>query len=68
MKKRKPEDLFRRLVNNQISKEELDILLDGIDDEETAKIYEVYLRNHFDKIMEDHDLEEKKKKRPINKR
>lgn len=68
MKKRKPEDLFRRLVDNQISKEELDILLDGMDDEETAKIYEVYLLNHFDKIMEEHDLEEKKTKRPINKR
>jgi hypothetical protein len=63
MKKRKPEDLFRRLVDNKISKEELDILLNGMDDEETAAIYEVYLRNHFEKIMDEHALEEKPNKK-----
>ena len=59
MKKTKPEDLFRRLVDNEISKEELDILLEGMDDEEITKKYDVYLRNHFDKIMDEHALEQK---------
>ena len=59
MKKTKPEDLFRRLVDNEISKEELDILLEGTDDEEITKKYDVYLRNHFDKIMDEHALEQK---------
>ena len=63
MKKRKSEDLFRGLLDNQISKEELDILLDGLDDEETAKIYEFHLRKHFDKIMDEHALEEKNNKK-----
>ncbi len=68
MKKRKPEDLIRRLVDNQISKNELDILLDGMDDEETIKKYELYLRNHFDDIMKKHALEEKNKQTPTKKR
>lgn len=59
MKKTKPEDLIRRLIDDQISKKELEILLDGMDDEEITKKYEVYLRNHFDKIMDEHALEEK---------
>ena len=59
MKKTKPEDLIRRLIDDQISKKELDILLDGMDDEEITKKYEVYLRKHFDKIMDEHALEEK---------
>lgn len=63
MKNTKPEDLIKRLINDQISKKELDILLDGMDDEETIKQYEVYLRNHFDKIMDEHALEEKQNKK-----
>ena len=64
MKKRQPEDLFRRLVDNRISKEELDNLLEGMDDEETAKEYELYLQKHFDEIMKEHALEEKNNKKP----
>jgi hypothetical protein len=64
MKKRKPEELIRRLIDNHISKEELDILLDGMDDEETTTKYEAYLRNHFEKIMNEHALEKKNDKQP----
>lgn len=64
MKKRKPEELIRRLIDNHISKEELDILLDGMDDEETTIKYEAYLRNHFEKIMNEHALEKKNDKQP----
>ena len=64
MKKTKPEDLIRRLIDDQISKKELDIFLNGMDDEEITKKYEVYLRNHFDKIMDEHALEEKQNQKP----
>lgn len=50
--KKKPNDLIRRLVANKISREDMDIFLDGLDDEETSKIYEDYLENHFEEIME----------------
>jgi len=64
MKKRKPEELIKRLIDNHISKEELDILLDGMGDEETTIKYEAYLRNHFEKIMNEHALEKKNDKQP----
>lgn len=64
MKKRKPEELIRRLIDDQLSRQELDILLDGMDDEEVIKKYELYLRNHFEKIMNEHALEKKHDKQP----
>ncbi|HLT07333.1 MAG TPA: hypothetical protein VK014_07380 [Cyclobacteriaceae bacterium] len=67
MKKRNTEDLIRRLIENRISKEELDVFLEGMDDEETTEIYEAYLRNHFDRMMNEHALEQKNNKTPINK-
>lgn len=66
MKKAKPVDLIKRLISNEISEEELEMLLEGMDDEETTKVYEAYLRNHFDKIMDEHALKAKKTK-TINK-
>jgi len=64
MKKKKPEELIRRLIDDQLSKKELDILLDGMDDEEVTKKYELYLRNHFEKIMNEHALEKKNNTQP----
>lgn len=61
MKKKNPAALMKRLIENQITKEELERLLDGIDDEETTKIYGAYLQNHFDQIMNEYVLKEGKK-------
>jgi tellurite resistance protein len=51
MEKENSVDLIKRLINNNISKEELDALLEGIDSEENSKVYEKSLRSHFDEIM-----------------
>jgi len=51
MENKNSNDLIKRLINDNISKEELDALLEGIDNEETSKAYEEILRTHFDEIM-----------------
>lgn len=51
-----PEQLFEKLIKNQISREEFDRLLDGFDDEETLARYEIYLQNQFEKEIEQHLL------------
>lgn len=66
MKKAKPVYLIKRLISNKISEKELETLLEGMDDEETTKVYEAYLQNHFNKIMDEHALKAKKTK-TINK-
>jgi len=63
MKRKKSGDLIKRLINNQISREELDTLLEELDDEETAMVYELYLKDHFDKIMVEHTLNKEKEKK-----
>ena len=50
--KKKPNDLIRQLIDNKINREGLDIFLNGLDDVQTSKIYDDYLENHFDEIME----------------
>ncbi|HLW21432.1 MAG TPA: hypothetical protein VKX33_13970 [Cyclobacteriaceae bacterium] len=64
MERKKSIGLIKRLINNQISREELDTLLEGLDDDEASKVYEIYLRDHFDKIMEENveNLRRKKEK------
>ena len=39
MKNRRAADLVKRLINNRISREELEAFLDGLDDEEKVKAY-----------------------------
>jgi ferric-dicitrate binding protein FerR (iron transport regulator) len=54
MKKKNPLSLIQRLINNQISKEEFDELLQGMDDEKTKERFENDLKDHFDEILEKH--------------
>ena len=54
MKNRKSVNLVKRLINNRISREELEEFLDGLDDEASAKEYEAYLKSHFEEIMEEY--------------
>lgn len=63
MKNKKSAALLKRLIDNRISRDELDLLLEGMDDEETVKIYEEHLQEHFNKIMEDHRIKEEAKKK-----
>ena len=56
MEKENSVDLIKRLISNNISKEEFDALLEGIDNEETSKVYEESLRSHFDEIMKQYTL------------
>lgn len=66
MKKNKPINAFKKLVENQISREELEALLAEIEDEKIRCLYEVYLSDHFDEIMNEYLLkkeEEEKNKR-----
>lgn len=48
---KKPNDLITQLINNQISRQELDILLNGMGERETLRVYGNYLENHFEKTM-----------------
>ena len=49
-----PEELFERLIRNEISREEFERLLDGFDDEDILARYEIYLQGEFEKEVEDH--------------
>ena len=43
-----PEELFEKLINNQISREEFEVLLEGLDDEDILARYETYLQAQFE--------------------
>ena len=62
MKNRNSADLVKRLVDNRISRKELDEFLDGLDDEESAQAYEAQLKIHFENIMEEHTTKTEKQK------
>lgn len=49
-----PEQLFERLIKNQISRAEFDRLLNGLDDEDILARYEMYMQTHFEKEIEKH--------------
>lgn len=49
-----PEQLFERLMKNQISRAEFDRLLDGLDDEDIIARYEMYMQTQFEKEVEQH--------------
>lgn len=49
-----PEQLFERLMKNQISRAEFDRLLDGLDDEDILARYEMYMQTQFEKEVEKH--------------
>lgn len=49
-----PEQLFEKLINNQISRAEFDRLLDGLDDEDILARYEMYMQTQFEKEVEKH--------------
>ncbi len=54
-----PEELFEKLICNQISREEFELLLDGFDDEDIVARYEIYLQAQFEKEVEEHLLNSK---------
>lgn len=49
-----PEELFEKLITNQISRAEFEELLEGLDDEDILARYEMYLQSHFEKEVENH--------------
>ena len=49
-----PEELFEKLIKNQISREEFERLLEGVDDESILARYEVYLQAQFEKEIDKH--------------
>lgn len=57
MKKKKTAALLQRLVQNKISREEFEELLQGLEDRETVSYLEESMKAHFDKIMNDFEEE-----------
>ena len=49
-----PEELFEKLIKNQISREEFDRLLIGIDDEDVLARYEIFLQEQFEKTVNEY--------------
>lgn len=62
MKKTKPEALFQRLVNNKISREEFEELLQGMEDQEMKTLLEASMKQYFDEILNQYEKEKKSKK------
>jgi len=54
MKKKKPNELIQKLIENRISRHEFDLLVEEIDNEDAVRIYDEYLNRYFDRIMEEH--------------
>ena len=50
--KKKPKELIRLLIDNKINRQDMENFFDGLDDVQTLEIYEDYLKNHYDEIME----------------
>ena len=49
-----PEEVFEKLIKNQISREEFEQLLAGLDDEDILARYEVFLQTQFEEEVEKH--------------
>ena len=49
-----PEKLFERLINNEITREEFEALLEGIEDDQLRARYDAYLESMFMKEIETH--------------
>jgi Mg/Co/Ni transporter MgtE len=62
MKRKTSDDLLHRLIYDQISREEMEALLEGMDDEESIRCYEELLKIHFDQIMGEHTSSKREKK------
>ena len=60
-----PEELFEKLISNKISREEFELLLVGLDDEDVLARYEVYLQSEFEKEVENHLSVENESKTPV---
>ncbi len=52
-----PEELFGKLINNQITREEFELLLDGLDDERIRARYDKYLEEKFMEELDSHLIE-----------
>jgi len=54
MNKMNPEELFEKLINNKITREEFEQLIDGLDHEDILARYEIYLQAQFQKEIDKH--------------
>lgn len=52
MEKMNPEQLLEKLINNQITREEFEQMLGGLDDEHILARYEIYLQSQFEEEVE----------------
>lgn len=59
MNEKKSNDLIKRLINSQITREELKAFLEEMDDEDSMKGYEAYLKSYFDQIMDEYRYKKK---------
>lgn len=61
MKMFEPEELFEKLMNEEITRDEFEALLEGLDDAEIRAKYDKYLESKFEEELEAHltDLEQK---------
>lgn len=55
-----PEELFEKLMQNKITQEEFEKLLEGFEDEEILARYETFLQEQFEKEVEAHFSKEEK--------
>lgn len=62
MKKRNSENLMKELVNNRISRKDLETLLEDLDDDECGRFYTKFLKEHYADIMDEYLMHLKKKK------
>jgi len=53
-----PEELIEKLINNQLSREEFELLLEGIDNEDVLARYEIYLQEQFEREIKESFLAE----------
>lgn len=60
-----PEELFEKLIKNEISREEFERLLEGLDDEDILARYEIYLQNQFEKEIDKHFSENESEKKEV---
>jgi len=60
MKKKKPDDLIKGLINNDITRIELDKLLEDLEEESALRDYSKYLEKHYTHIINEYINQKKK--------
>ena len=51
MDKQRTDELIRKLVDNQLTKSELEEIISGVKDQDLAVFFECSLKDHFEKTL-----------------